>query len=287
MNYKDREGNLFEQTTGQDKFLKRLYTTRPGRILVKILTRPILTKIGAAYLSCRISKIHIKGFIKKNNINMEEYVPTEYKSYNDFFTRQIRPECRPVNYDKNVLITPADGKVTVYEIGENTPFEIKKSRYTVETILKNKELAEDFSGGYCVIIRLSVDNYHRYCYIDNATVAENKFIKGILHTVNPIATACADVYKENSREYTVFHTENFGKVVQIEVGAMMVGRIVNNPVIVPITRGAEKGKFEFGGSTIVLLLQKDKVIIDEDLIENTKQSCETIVKMGEKIGLKK
>lgn len=284
MKYKDREGNLYEKTTGQDRFIRKAYTTKAGRVLIKILTRPFITKIASLYLSCGISTIHIKSFIKKNNINMDEYVPTKYRSYNDFFTRRIKAECRPINGDRNAVICPADGKVTVYNIGENTPFEIKNSRYTVESILRNKELAEQFSGGYCVIIRLSVDNYHRYCYIDNATVTDNKRIKGILHTVNPIATACADVYKENSREYTVLKTENFGTVVQIEVGAMMVGRIVNNSVTGPVVRGEEKGKFEFGGSTIVLLFEKDKISISNDIINNTLDNCETLVKMGEKIG---
>lgn len=287
MRYKDREGNLYEKTTSQDRFIRRLYTSKAGRILVKILTRPFITKVASLYLSSRMSTIHIKSFIKKNNINMDEYMPAKYKSYNDFFTRRIKFEYRPINRDKTAVISPSDGKITVYHIEQNMPFEIKNSRYTVESILQNKELAHEFSGGYCVIIRLSVDNYHRYCYIDNATIVENKRIKGILHTVNPIATACADVYKENSREYTVFETENFGKVVQIEVGAMMVGKIVNNSVTGTVSRGEEKGLFEFGGSTIVLLFQKDRINISEDILNNSSDNCETLVKMGEKIGATK
>ena len=287
MRYKDRQGNIIDKTTGQDKFLHRLYTTKVGRVCVKVLTRPFITKVAGFYLSTRLSKIHIKGFIKKQNINMEEYVKTEYMSYNDFFTRQIKPEMRPICAGENCLISPSDGKVLAYEIGKTTPFEIKNSRYTVESILQDNELASKYIGGYFVIIRLSVDNYHRYCYIDNGVVTNKKHIKGIFHTVNPIATALADVYKENTREYTVMETENFGMVTQIEVGATMVGRIVNYPNCEKFTRGQEKGKFEFGGSTIVLLLQKDSVKVSEDILQNTAEGMETLVKMGECIGIKK
>lgn len=287
MKYKDRQGNLFEKTTGQDKFLRSLYTKKIGRAFIWVLTRPFITKIGGFYLSRRISKIHIKRFIKKQNINMDEYLPQEYKSYNDFFTRPIKLEYRPIEMRPNVLISPADGKVTAYKIGENTSFEIKNSRYTVESILRDKDLADEYRGGWCVIVRLTVDNYHRYCYVDNGTVLKSCYIKGIFHTVNPIAVEEKDVYKENSREYTVIQTENFGMVTQIEVGATMVGRIVNYPVTEPVRKGQEKGKFEFGGSTVVLLLQKDAVAIAEDIVQNTIEGCETLVKMGEPIGEKK
>ncbi|MBE7067552.1 MAG: phosphatidylserine decarboxylase [Ruminococcaceae bacterium] len=286
MTYKDRQGNLIEQTTGQDRFLHNLYTRKAGRIVIKVMTRPFLSKIAGFYLSRSISKIHIKRFVKKQKINMDDYMPQKYTSYNDFFTRPIKPERRPVDMNTNVLISPADGKVTVYKIGENTPFEIKNSRYTVESILRDKELAAKYTGGWCVVVRLSVDNYHRYCYIDDGIVVGNRYIKGILHTVNPIATAIADVYKENSREYTVIQTKNFGTVTQIEVGATMVGRIVNYPVTGPVTKGQEKGKFEFGGSTVVLLLQQDAAAISDDIIQNTLEGHETLVKMGENIGTK-
>ena len=80
------------------------------------------------------------------------------------------------------------------------------------------------------------------------------------------------------------HTKNFGDIVQVEVGAMMVGRIVNNHQEGAYKKGQEKGKFEFGGSTIVLLIEKDKVIFDEEFFINTSKDYETFVKCGESIG---
>ncbi len=84
----------------------------------------------------------------------------------------------------------------------------------------------------------------------------------------------------------MLHTENFGDIVQIEVGAMLVGRICNRHGEYNFHRGEEKGKFEFGGSTIVILIEKDRITLDSDILENSAHGIETVVKYGSKIGKK-
>jgi phosphatidylserine decarboxylase len=284
MHCKDREGRIIHKDNGQDNFLKGLYGTVLGRKFLKILINPTISKLGGAVLSTKLSSLLVKPFIKTNNIDMSDYTERAYVSFNDFFTRDLKPGKRFINRDKEVLISPSDGRVSVYEIDDNMTFNIKDSYYTIESLTHSKKAANYYKGGTCVIIRLCVDNYHRYCYIDNGYKTTNKFIEGVLHTVNPVACEYYDIYKENSRECSLLHTENFGKVMQIEVGALMVGKIVNYDQVACIHRGDEKGKFEFGGSTIVLLFKKDTVDIDDDLIENTKNGYETAVKMGERIG---
>ena len=284
MHCKDREGRIVHKDNGQDNFLKNLYGTTIGRKFLKILINPCISKVGGAFLSTKLSSLLVKPFIKANNIDMSDYTERAYASFNDFFTRDLKPGKRFINRDKEVLISPSDGRVSVYEIDDNMTFNIKDSYYTIESLTHSKKAANYYKGGTCVIIRLCVDNYHRYCYIDNGYKTTNKFIPGVLHTVNPVACEYYDIYKENSRECSLLHTENFGKVMQIEVGALMVGKIVNYDQVACIHRGDEKGKFEFGGSTIVLLFKKDTVEIDDDLIENTKNGYETAVKMGERIG---
>ena len=284
MHCKDREGRIIHKDNGQDNFLKGLYGTVLGRKFLKILINPTISKLGGAVLSTKMSSLLVKPFIKANNIDMSDYTERAYASFNDFFTRDLKPGKRFINRDKEVLISPSDGRVSVYEIDDNMTFNIKDSYYTIESLTHSKKAANYYKGGTCVIIRLCVDNYHRYCYIDNGYKTTNKFIEGVLHTVNPVACEYYDIYKENSRECSLLHTENFGKVMQIEVGALMVGKIVNYDQVACIHRGDEKGKFEFGGSTIVLLFKKDTVDIDDDLIENTKNGYETAVKMGERIG---
>lgn len=285
----DRNGKIYnkkEKPFSQDKILKFLYDTVFGRCILKALTMPFLSEIVGKFMDSELSKPLIKPFIRKNNINLSEYYTDNIKSYNDFFTRKIRPEMRKIDRNPESLISPCDSKLSVYNINHDSVFEIKGSQYSIYDMIKNPELARRFEGGICLIFRLEVTDYHRYCYFDSGRKSNNVHIKGILHTVNPIAFRRYNVYKQNSREYTLLHTKNFGDAVQIEVGAMMVGKIQNHHGKCHFVRGQEKGMFLFGGSTIVLLLQKDKALIDDDIVRNTKNGFETIVKYGEKIGLK-
>ena len=113
------------------------------------------------------------------------------------------------------------------------------------------------------------------------------FVKGVLNTVRPIAYRKCKVFKRNSREYTTLHTKNFGDIVEVEVGATLVGKIKNKHDNYEFKKGEEKGMFLFGGSTIVLLIKKDVIDIDKDILNNPVRNIETRVKCGEKIGVKK
>ena len=281
---KTRNGDIIVTNENQNKLLKKLYGSVLGRVLLKTLTAPVISRAAGIFMDSKASKLLIKPFIKRSGIDTSQYIMRDFRSYNDFFTRRVIPEKRPVDYEPSHLISPCDSKLTVHKISKNSIFRIKGSCYSVSDLLKNDFLAKRFCGGYCLIFRLEVDDYHRYCYIDNGTKTENTYIAGELHTVNPIALERYNIYKRNCREYTVLHTENFGDVVQVEVGAMMVGRIVNNDDTASFLRGEEKGRFEFGGSTIVMLFGKDSVRIDEDILRNSAEDIETVVKYGEKIG---
>lgn len=284
---KTRFGAYLRENKAQEKWLNKLYGNIFGRCVLKILTMPFISKAVGKFMDSELSVPLIKPFIRKSFIDMDDYERVDYKSYNEFFTRKIIPSARPVSHIPTDLISPCDSKLTVYDINENSLFRIKNSLYSVEDLLKNKSLAEKYQGGYCMIFRLCVDDYHRYCYIDNGVKGTNKFIKGELHTVNPIALKHYNIYKRNSREYTILRTENFGDVIQVEVGALLVGKICNHHGKHRFRRGEEKGMFQFGGSTVVLLVQRDKAVIDEDILENSAKEIETMVQFGEKIGNKK
>lgn len=281
---KTRNGDVIVTNEKQNKLLKKLYGNTLGRVVLKILTAPCISKAAGAFMDSRASKLLIKPFIKRSGIDTSQYVMRDFRSYNDFFTRLVKQGKRPVDFRPDHLISPCDSKLTAHKISKNSIFRIKGSRYRVSDLLQNDFLAKRFCGGYCLIFRLEVDDYHRYCYIDNGTKTDNTFIPGELHTVNPIALERYNIYKRNCREYTVLHTENFGDVVQIEVGAMMVGRIVNNHGEASFRRGEEKGRFEFGGSTIVMLFGRDSISVDYDILRNSAEGIETVVKLGEKIG---
>ena len=284
MNYRDREGKEYIVDTSQDKFLHFLYTTKPGRLLLKTMISKTVTHLIEIYMNTRLSTLKIDGFIKKNGIRISDYERKFYRSYNEFFTRKIKKDRRPIDYRQDALISPSDGKVTIYPVSDKLIVNIKNIDYSVKSLLLDRELSEEYEGGWLYVIRLTVDNYHRYCYPDDGYQYENYFIPGIFHTVNPVALENTSVFAQNARAYTIIDTDNFGRIIQMEVGAMGVGRIVNHKESTFVRKGQEKGYFEFGGSTICLFVKKDSVRPDEDIIKNTSDGFETLVKMGEKIG---
>ena len=274
-----RNGEKLDYDQSQDLFLEKLYGSLAGRCLLKVLTQPVITELGGAFMNSSLSKGQIKSFVEKNNI----YESQNYHSYNDFFTRTIKEGVRHIDEDESVLIAPCDSKLTVYPIADSLQLKIKNSFYTIEDLLMSPTLADEYRGGLCLVFRLTVDDYHHYHFIDDGTAEKDHFIKGIFHTVNPIASDYYPIYKTNSRSYTVLHTKHFGDVVQMEVGAMMAGKITNLHKQ-SFKRGEEKGYFEFGGSTVVLFIKKDVVEIDEDILSHSKNEDEVRVLMGERIG---
>lgn len=258
-----------------------------ANFITRLLLKPFLTKtfsnLVALYMNSRFSKHKIGKFIDKNDINMFEYDDRKYTSYNDFFTRKVISSKRPINARSDILISPCDSKLLAYKITDDLCLNIKGSYYSINTII-DSDIIDEYRDGLALVFRLSTDNYHRYCYIDNGSKGKNNHIKGIYHTVQPISLKHYNFYKMNTREWTLLNTSNFGKVIQVEVGALCIGRIKNNHETYIFKKGEEKGYFEFGGSTIVLLFKKNTIKLDDDIEKNSKENIETIVKYGERIG---
>ncbi len=261
-----------------------LYETAPGRVLLKLLTARWLSKVAGAFCESRLSKPLIRGFVKKNGIDLSAFTDTDFPSFNACFTRKIRPERRPIAPGEETLLSPSDGLLSAYKITDGTVFPAKQSEYSVASLLQDEALAREFAEGTVVVVRLCVEHYHRYCYVASGTKGENVFLPGKLHTVRPIALKNRPVFVENCREYTVLETETFGKVVQCEIGALLVGKISNHHGPGPVKKGSEKGMFLYGGSTVVLLLQKDRVALPAEFFENTAKGLETPVQYGSALG---
>ena len=260
------------------------YNTAFGRILAKgILCRKFVSNLYGAWQKSRLSRGKVEKFIKQYHIDVSDCTKQHFDNFNDFFTRQRKSYLDQTGDGELPAI--ADSKLLAMPIDENSCFEIKGVPYTVEELLENSELAEKFLGGYCLIFRLAPDDYHRYVYPDGGSQEQSVLIKGVLHTVNPIA-ADMKVYRRNTRRYQLLHTEHFGDVLQMEVGALLVGKICNH-LDAPgkMEKLQEKGYFAYGGSTVILLLQKDRVQMDTDILEHSAQGIETKIRLGEKIGV--
>ncbi len=232
-----------------------LYKTAVGRFCLKGLVNPKVSELAAKLLSSRASAAIVPFFIKRNKIDISDYVIPEggYKSFNDFFTRRIRPEKRVIA--EGELISPCDGYLTVSNIDEASVFHIKNTSYSLKNLLGNECMANEFTGGTALIFRLTPSHYHRYVFCTSGIVERTKRIQGILHSVKPICHEKFPVFIQNSREYTVINNVNLGDLVQMEVGALLVGKISNNRYSrgEEICAGQEKGYFEYGGSSIVVL----------------------------------
>lgn len=247
MEYKIKNRDNQEYIIKEDKINLFLYNTILGRIILKIIVNPFISKIVGYFQETKLSTVTIRKIDKK----------------------------------KEVLISPYDGKLMVYKLNKENTFKVKHSYYTIEELIGEK--ISGYENGYALIFRLCVDDYHRYIFIDDGIKGKSKNIKGKLHTVRPIAINKYKVFIQNERTITILHTTNFDDVIQIEVGALMVGKIINNNKI-KFKKGDEKGYFKFGASTIIILINNVK--IDEDIINNSQNNIETIVKLGEKIGIK-
>ena len=198
--------------------------------------------------------------------------------------RKMKKDKRPVCKEEGALVSPCDGYVTVLRADEDGVYNIKGNNYTLKSFLRNNSLAEYYYGGHIIIVRLRVDDYHHYGFASDVKRINKYKVQGRYYTVNPVAFESTDVFAENTREIETDFTDDFEILTQVEVGALNVGKIVNDNKKGSAKRGEEKGHFEFGGSTVVLLVKKGVLKIREDILAASEMGDEFKIKMGEKLG---
>ncbi len=267
-----------------------LYHTVFGRMILKGLVQPKVSAIAGRYLSSEASRWLVPYYIRKHDIDMSDIViPAEgFASFNAFFTRS-RAKWR-CDWAKDHLISPCDGYLKYVKIKKNKVFAVKHTEFSLEDLLQDKRLADRFLDGVALIFRLTPANYHRYCYAADGRSLSISKIAGRLHCVRPVALRKFPVFAQNCREYQVIETDSFGTVVQMEIGALLVGKISNHKKAARAERvyaGEEKGYFEFGGSTIIILLPKDAACFPGKLYRRKNEDGEITVHMGEIVAKKK
>lgn len=285
--YIERESRQIktEKVPGE-KWLVWLYDNPVGEATLWALAKRKLVSSIYGYMMDRPSSAKkIAPFIEDFDIDMSITHQQEFSSFNDFFTRKLKDDARPVDTSSNIVVSPADGKALAYADISNADFIIKGYRFDVFSFLDNPELAQKYDDGALLIIRLAPPDYHRFHFPVSGNLSANKKIDGFYYSVNPIALRKkAEILCLNKREYTVISNPLFGDVIMAEVGATMVGSIKQTYEGNFAHKGEEKGYFEFGGSTVVLLFEEGEIDIDDDLLINTTRGYETTVNMGERIG---
>ena len=284
--YERESGQLKTEKVAGEKWLVWLYNNPIGEATLWALAKRKLVSSAYGKMMDRTSSAKwIYPFIEDFDIDMSGAQEQEFKNFNDFFTRKLKDNARPIDTSFNIVVSPADGKILAYADISNSDFIIKGFRFDVSSFLDNAVLAQKYRDGALLIFRLAPVDYHRFHFPVSGNLTSNKKIDGDYYSVNPLALRKkAEIFCLNKREYAIISSSLFGDVIMAEVGATMVGSIVQTYTGSSVKKGEEKGYFKFGGSTVVILFEKSKINIDKDLLINTARGHETAVKMGERIG---
>ena len=286
--YVDRQsGEIKTEKVAGEKWLVWLYNNPIGELsLHGLVKRKIVSSWYGSMMDSPNSVDKIDPFVEDYDVDLNIAQTQEFTSFNDFFTRKLKPETRPIIIDSNVVVSPADGKILAYGDISNQDFIIKGTRFNVYEFLQNQELAKKYKEGSLMLFRLCPVDYHRFHFPADGSISDVTVIDGDYYSVNPIAIKkMVDVFCENKREFITISSPELGDVIMAEIGATMVGSIVQTYTGELAVKGEEKGYFKFGGSSIVLLFEKGRINIDEDLLKNTENGLETSIQMGERIGV--
>ncbi len=250
---------------------------------------PFLSYLYGCFQASAMSRFKVKPFIASFSIDPSEFLaqPDSFASFNDFFIRRLKPQCRPLALGNDVAIMPADARYLVFpKIDEADGFWVKGKKFSLKNLLQNASLAERYIGGAMVIARLCPVDYHRFHFPCDCTPGRAELINGPLYSVNPIALKRnIEILSENKRMITSLQTKEFGNILYIEVGATYVGSI--HQTFIPGTfcnKGDEKGYFSFGGSCLILLFEPGKIIFDPDLILFSSKKMEVRGLIGQSLG---
>jgi phosphatidylserine decarboxylase len=291
--YYNRETKGYEtEKVAGDKYLRWTYSSPVGmRLLELLIKKKAFSKMYGYFCDSRRSLKKVNPFIKAFAIDMSHSEKSigEFGSFNDFFIRKLKVGARPIDRNSEILISPGDGRLLAFEnIDLSKLVQVKGYTYSLYDLINNSGVANKFSGGVCLILRLCPTDYHRFHFVADGVCEDSVKITGDYYSVNPVALSrVPELFCRNKREWSVFHSENLGDILHIEVGATCVGSIVQTYASREhVRKGDEKGYFKFGGSTTILFFEKNRIKIDRDIITETEKGFEAKVLMGETIGKK-
>ena len=286
--YFDRAtGALQTERIYSERWLRFAYGNPAGRLAVWLLVRRAwFSRWYGWKMNKRSSALRIIPFIAEFDVDVDEFAKSafDYKSFNEFFYRALKPGARPVAAGERVAVFPADGRHLVFpDVDAADGFYVKGRKFPLAELIPS---AERFAGGAMVISRLCPSDYHRFHFPVGGVPSESRLIEGWLYSVNPVALRRNIRYLvENKRMLTLIESPVFGTVATIEVGATNVGSIRQS--FTPgqaVRKGDEKGFFAFGGSCMITLFARGRIAFDPDIAAQSAQCIETYAKMGERMG---
>jgi phosphatidylserine decarboxylase len=277
-----------EQVPG-GRFLMLFYGRPWGRLAARwVWSRIAFSRIYGWIFHQRFSRRQIDRFVRLNRIDTSEILVPDggFQTFNDFFIRRLKSGARPIAKDPKALIAPADSRLKVFELQDHTILHIKGETLTLAQLLDSQTIPDKFANGLCLQYRLAPRDYHRFGFIEDGAHSPVSVVGGRLYSVSPLALRhMPAIWGENLRHWCTIETRAMGDILQIEVGATVVGSIVQHSLDGGYcTRGEEKGYFQMGGSTVLIILQPDRVKIDDDIMHHSRKDIETLVRYGETVG---
>lgn len=285
-----------EQVFGEG-WLRLAYDNPAGRFLVwAFARRALFSQSYGAKMNNPVSALRILPFIAKYGIDSDEFAksPFDYKTFNEFFFRALKPGARPIAPGERVAVFPADGRHLAFPDVTTAPgFYVKGSTFTLAQMLgedelpeSERKLAKTFAGGSMLISRLCPVDYHRFHFPVDGTPEPSWRIGGWLYSVSPVALRRNLRYLvSNKRDVTLVVSPQFGTVAMVEIGATNVGSIRQTFAPGrPVAKGDEKGMFAFGGSCVVTIFQRGRIRFDDDVVTHSTRHIETYAKMGDRLG---
>ncbi|MFT4630617.1 MAG: phosphatidylserine decarboxylase [Dinoroseobacter sp.] len=278
-----------------DSAIKFIYDNTFGKILAPLVASKPVSQLYGCYQDWSISKNKVPAFVDKFDIDLSIYkagsVSSEkkqnsYNSFNEFFIREFITNKRDFVGDENKMPAFCEARYFGHEaINSDVKIPVKGKLLSSKDLLGGSKWSNFFAGGPLLIARLCPVDYHRYHYPLEGETLDSFQIKGQYHSVNPIAlSAKPEIFIVNERRASILETEKFGKLAYIEVGAAMVGKIIqSHDETKPHGKGDEKGYFLFGGSTVILLGEMGKWSPSADVLTNTKNGVETYLHLGEEV----
>jgi phosphatidylserine decarboxylase len=267
-------------------------------ILQYFLPHQLLSRVIGYFTKCKqpwFKNILINWFIRRYKVDLSDVEQTVFASFNEFFTRSLKPETRPMVQDEKAIACSIDGYISQIGIIEKDQIiQAKNYNYNLKNLISDDEKL--FVDGNFATLYLSPRDYHRVHMPITGKLQKMIYVPGKLFSVNPLTVQeIPHLYTKNERIVTIFETK-IGTMAMVLVGAMLVASIVTvwAGTITPakqktiqtwdyidqdiiLKRGAEMGRFQFG-STVILLFPQNKLHWDKFSVGDS-------IKMGQRLGL--
>lgn len=280
---------VVEENTFGKKFLNFLYNSYLGYLCQRFFISKFFSSLYTKNHFDKSSLFEVDTFIKNYNINDSDFIPFEKKSYecfNDYFIRTYKPGLRNFSHDIFSFSAPCEARYLLFDPDLDPLFEIKGKSINLKSLLDDNRVYNFIKKPIILVARLAPMDYHHFHFPVDCKVLEQKSISGYLHSVTPIATKLkGKVFLDNYRHVSLLSNDYLNYFYYVEVGALTVGKINQSYKLnQSYHSGDRKGYFEFGASTVILVLDRDKIEFCDDLIEYSKKKTEVLFKLGTVIG---